>query len=153
MFFVSSTPPQSFIGFLVFLIVVFLYHPASSLLPNLPPSPSRKVSVVLFPHNSTHLLQTFSEVVEGEGEGRGGGGEGRGEEEVRGEGRRRGGRRERARGAKWKESLACCPVHVHVHVHVLSVQICTLQFCPESILRQSCWWSCRVVRLSPPSNH
>ena len=78
--FVSSTP-QSFIGFLVFLIVVFLYHPASSLLPNLPPSPSRKVSVVLFPHNSTHLLQTFSEVVEGEGEGRGGGGEGGGREQ------------------------------------------------------------------------
>ena len=79
--FVSSTPQQSFIGFLVFLIVVLLYHPASSLLPNLPPSPSRKVSVVLFPHNSTHLLHTCSEVVEGEGreeEGRGRGGRRRG---------------------------------------------------------------------------
>ena len=111
--FVSSTPPQSFIGFLVFLIVVFLYHPASSLLPNLPPSPSRKVSVILFPHNSTHLLQTCSEVVEGEGggeegvrgregEGRGGGGEeeGRRRGGRREEGRRRGGRRGGRRGKK-----------------------------------------------------
>ena len=92
--FVSSTPPQSFIGFLVFLVVVLFYPSASSLLPNLPPSPSRKVSVVLFPpHNSTHLLHTCSEVVEGEGEG-----EGRGE---KGKGRGGGGReQEEQRGKK-----------------------------------------------------
>jgi len=57
---------------MVFLVLVFLYPSASSLLPNLPPSPSRKVSVILFPpHNSTHLLHICSEVVEGRGEGEG----------------------------------------------------------------------------------
>ena len=98
------------------LLLVFLYHPASSLLPNLPPSPCRKVSVVLFPsHNSTHLLQTCSEVVEGEREGR--------EEEGRrrgGEGRGGEGESKRSKEGR-KFSIHCCPVCTCTFTVVLSL--------------------------------
>ena len=64
---------QSFVGFVVFLVVVLVQPHPSVLLPNLANSPSRKVSVILFPsENSTHLLHTCWEILAGEEGGRNG---------------------------------------------------------------------------------
>jgi len=57
----------------VFLVVVLVQPHPSVLLPNLANSPSRKVSVILFPsENSTHLLHTCWEILAGEEGGRNG---------------------------------------------------------------------------------